>query len=212
MTLEERLTTITTDLVQAERNSPFLGRLVVREAGRWEDLSALCEGLPEEARLRAVREAFTGDLRVTWLDAADSSEGPPYWIILFHSKALQWTNPVIFNGELTLEETLTDITADLLTEDRNALFLERLFAREPGRWEDLSTLCEGLPEEARLRAVREAFAGDLRATWLEDPDSAYGPGFSTILFYSAALGWSQVTPYNRELFFEEIVPRLRPSG
>lgn len=214
MTLQQTLSDITRALVQDERNSHFLQRLVVREVGQWQDLSTLCKDVPEEARLRAVQEAFEGDLRVAWLDASDDPDDTQYWVFLFHSKALRWSNVVIYAPELSLEEKLSDITADLLTDNGNALFLHRLFAQEPGRRQDLRLLCKDLPAEARLRKATAAFSfsGDLRVIWLDDPGSAHGPGVCTILFYSSVLDWGHVAWYNRAYFFEEIAPRLGLSN
>ena len=87
MTLEETLTEITTDLVEAERNSPFLQRLVAREAGRWEDLCPLCEGLPEEGRLRAV----VATARVG--SAADPETGSGGTVIAATVPAARTTDP-----------------------------------------------------------------------------------------------------------------------
>jgi hypothetical protein len=101
------------------------------------------------------------------------------------------------------EETLAEITMTLVEADRNALFVERLLAMDQGEWEDPALLCAGLPDEGRLAAVRETFAGDLKVTWLDYPYSSHGPGCCTILFYSRERDWSNLVFFHKDEFFVE---------
>ena len=104
---------------------------------------------------------------------------------------------------LSLEDRLSCLTADLVEFDRNRLFLARLFAARLGQWQSVDALCVGLPEiERQLQALKERFVSGeaLRVTWLESPDAVYGEGFCIILFLVEALHWETLAVYNKQLF------------
>ena len=57
MELEEKLSSITADLVEFESNSQFLERLFSEDAGKWIEIESLCSGLKEiESQLKELRE------------------------------------------------------------------------------------------------------------------------------------------------------------
>jgi hypothetical protein len=102
---------------------------------------------------------------------------------------------------MNLEDTLSDLTADLVAS--NEPFMERLLTGEAGRWEEVATLCAEFPEPlAKLAVLEEPYQGDLRVTWLDYPDSSYGPGYCVVLFYSEGLNWRTVAIFNQHLFVE----------
>jgi hypothetical protein len=101
---------------------------------------------------------------------------------------------------MTPEEMLTDISADLLAEARNRLFLERLLSEKPGTWFEVGSLVGGLGTvEERLRFALQDLEGPVRVTWLDYPESAYGSGYCVIVFFCEYLNWSQVAIYNANL-------------
>jgi hypothetical protein len=193
MTRQETLTEVTSALLKADRNALFVERLLALEAGQWEDPGVLCAGLPEAARLDAVREGFDGDLMVTWLDYPLSSCGPDCCTILFCSWELDWNHLVFFDKrEFLTERALIGVAIDLVEQDRNAIFLKRLFDLPAGQWEEVAALCSGLPDIlARLGGIQERYEWGLWVTWLDYPDSPRGPGFAMVTFFSESL-WNHM--------------------
>lgn len=103
--LEDRLSSITADLVEVEKNSAFLERLFSVDAGRWINIAPLCSGLNEiEGQLEEFRESFEKTLRVTWLDYPEAAYGKGYCIIVFFVEALHWSNVALYNKQLFLSK------------------------------------------------------------------------------------------------------------
>jgi hypothetical protein len=106
---------------------------------------------------------------------------------------------------MNLEDQLSDITASLLQLEKNGVFLERLFSLDMGKWAEVTVLCRHLAEEeARLAELEESSGGTLRVTWLDYPNSAYGPGYAVIIFFLEELHWSNVALYNKQHFLEKL--------
>ena len=102
---------------------------------------------------------------------------------------------------MTLENRLSELTADLVELEENSAFLERLFSMEADRWLDITPLCSGLTEaEDRLEELMESFEVPLQVTWLNPPKSMYGNGYCVIIFFLEELHWSNVALYNRQWF------------
>lgn len=104
---------------------------------------------------------------------------------------------------MNLEESLADITADLVELKENSPFLERLFAVRAGQWLDAAVLCSQLIDITdRLEGLSESFEGALHVTWLAYPESVYGDGYCLIIFFVEALHWSNIAVYNRRHFLQ----------
>lgn len=102
---------------------------------------------------------------------------------------------------MNVEESLADITADLVELKENNLFLERLFAAPAGQWLQVAALCSKLTHiSIGLEELSESFEGTLHTTWLAYPESVYGDGYCLIVFFVEALHWSNVAIYNRRHF------------
>lgn len=95
---------------------------------------------------------------------------------------------------LELEDEFSDFSADFVAEME--LSLKRLFQREPGKWTAVHELCDA---EQRLQALEQLADGVLQAAWMEYPESAYGEGYVTVLFFIESLPWSTVAIYNKAL-------------
>jgi len=101
---------------------------------------------------------------------------------------------------MNIEEVLSDIGADLVSEEKCRPFLERLLSERAAAWVDLTSLLRGLGEvEERLRLALSDQDGPVRVTWLDYPESAYGEGYCAIVFFHEALHWSSVALYNANL-------------
>lgn len=106
--------------------------------------------------------------------------------------------------EMSLEDELSNLTADLVTLEINYPFLNRLFSVESGKWVELESLCIDLNEiKAELVEMKKSFQGTIRVSWLEYPDAVCGEGFCTIIFFVEALHWSNLALYNQQLFFKK---------
>lgn len=105
LNLEDKLSCLTADLVEFDRNRPFLERLFAAKIGQWQSVDALCVGLPEiERQLQALKEqfSFSETLRVTWLESPDAVYGEGFCVILFLVEALHWETLAIYNKQLFL--------------------------------------------------------------------------------------------------------------
>ena len=103
--LEDRLSSLTADLVEFESNDLFLERLFSEEAGKWIGIEPLCNGLKEiESQLEELRESVEGTLQVTWLDYPNAAYGECYCIIIFFVEALHWSNLALYNKQLFLRK------------------------------------------------------------------------------------------------------------
>jgi hypothetical protein len=109
---------------------------------------------------------------------------------------------------MNLEDKLSDITANLLGFEKYSVFLERLFSQEIGKWTDIVVLCRDITEiEEQLAGLEESLEGTLRVTWLEYPQSAYGPGYAVVIFFSEEPHWASVALYNKQHFLEQLTRR-----
>jgi hypothetical protein len=105
------------------------------------------------------------------------------------------------------EDSLADITADLVEHAENTLFLERLFALEPGVWENVAVLCRDMPHlKDQIASLKRPDPGVLRVTWLDYPRSAHGKGYCLIIFFMEELHWSNVALYNKAWFRQKLTP------
>ena len=116
----------------------------------------------------------------------------------------------------TLEDSLSSVCADLLSERRFESFVRRLFASPPGAWQRVADCCSGMPELPRHAA--EVFANHAAALvvthlpWPE-PDSA---GYAMVLFVHPGELWSTIAAYNRRRLEgsrqgePDIAPNRRP--
>ena len=99
------------------------------------------------------------------------------------------------------EDSLTEITADLVAREENRVFLERLFTLEPGVWEDVVVLCHDVIHlTGPMAHVTGIAQGILRVTWLDYPNSTHGKGYCLIIFFMEELHWSNVALYNKAWF------------
>jgi hypothetical protein len=101
------------------------------------------------------------------------------------------------------------MTADLVEREEHEACLERLFAREAGRWEDVTVLCHDIsPLADHMMQLRESSRGPLHVTWLDYPLSARGHGYCLITAFAEAWHWSSVALYNKQWFLQQCVVEL----
>jgi hypothetical protein len=114
---------------------------------------------------------------------------------------------------MTLEDNLSNITADLVGLEKNSVFLDRLFSIKMGTWVPVIQLCRGITDvEERLARLQKSFDGTLHVAWLDYPDSVYGQGYCTIIFFSEQLHWNSIALYNKQSFLQKRTPRDGGKG
>ena len=114
---------------------------------------------------------------------------------------------------MKIEEKLADLTADLVEDEENSVFLERLFSLKAGVWEDVTMLCRDLVHlEDPLAQLQWLFKGRLRATWLDYPASTHGKGYCLVIFFAEELHWSNVALYNKQWFSRKFARRVRTTN
>lgn len=102
---------------------------------------------------------------------------------------------------ITLEDQLSCLTADLLELKTNQQFLEELFKVASGQWRDVGSLCTNLDQIiSELELIYHNCEDKLQVTWLDYPQSVLGVGYCLITFYLESLHWSQVSLYNKKYF------------
>ncbi|MEX0272079.1 hypothetical protein AB3R30_23420 [Leptolyngbyaceae cyanobacterium UHCC 1019] len=100
---EDLLSCITADLLEYDRNSPFLVRLFAQKSGEWSAIEPLCANLPDiETQLHALSAISSAQLRVTWL-SYPAATGSGFCLILFFAEALHWDNLALYNQALFLK-------------------------------------------------------------------------------------------------------------
>lgn len=97
-----------------------------------------------------------------------------------------------------LEDRLTDVAADLLSERRFEPFVRCLFAASPGVWQGVAACCSGmtvLPGSAA--EVFAEHAEPFVVTYLPWPGLPDGDPYALVLFLHADNLWSTTALYNR---------------
>ncbi len=100
-----------------------------------------------------------------------------------------------------LEEKLSNVAADLLSERRFEAFVRRLFAAPPGVWQGVAACCSSMPVLPGLAA--EVFAGHAECfvvTHLPWPGLPSRDPYALVLFLHADIMWSTTALYNRAVF------------
>jgi hypothetical protein len=111
-------------------------------------------------------------------------------------KTIKVTNTI---EDLTVEDQLSEITADLIEFKTNQIFLHRLFSKPEGEWLKVISLCDNLENIRNLfDLLPEKTAANLQVTWLNYPHSVYGEGYCLITFFEDELHWSNVALYNKQ--------------
>lgn len=95
---------------------------------------------------------------------------------------------------MNIEDELSDLTADLLSDTRYEPALVQLFSQKAGIWVLVASVVDNEP---RLKAVEEAAGGPLHMAWMDYSGSDYGDGYCTIAFFVEASLWSSIAIYNR---------------
>lgn len=111
------------------------------------------------------------------------------------------------DADLSVEEELNDLAADLVSFKRYSAFLERLFAQNHGTWNKLETLCRGIKDiEQRLFDWQEAdtVIESVRVTWLDYPESSNGGEYSVIIFFCENPHWITDAVYNKQRFLNDL--------
>ncbi len=102
-----------------------------------------------------------------------------------------------------MDEQLNDFSADLLSEKRHEIFLERLFSLGAGTWRLVRSLAGDLPEmQVRLNALERVTEPELYATWLDHPGVARG--FCVIIFFSTSTLWSYTALLNKQNVLDKL--------
>lgn len=103
----------------------------------------------------------------------------------------------------TLEDLLSSVCADLLSERRFEPFVHQLFASQQGQWRTVAECCCDLPELPRNAADLFAdHAESLVVTHLPWPEAA-STGYELILFVHHGELWSTIAAYNRQRLDEQ---------
>jgi hypothetical protein len=114
---------------------------------------------------------------------------------------------------MKIEESLADLTADLIGCKANSAFLERLFSLKAGVWADVTDLCRDIVHlEDHIAQLQRSSKGRLRATWLNYPISTHGKGYCLIIFFMEELHWSNVALYNKQWFSQKVTHRVRTTN
>jgi hypothetical protein len=109
--------------------------------------------------------------------------------------------------ELSVEEELNDLAADLVSFKRYSPFLERLFSQSYGTWNVLEHLCSGIKDiEQRFSDWEEAgtVVESVRVAWLDYPESSYGGQFCVIIFFCENPHWITDAIYNKKRFLKDL--------
>jgi hypothetical protein len=97
-------------------------------------------------------------------------------------------------------EELSNIVADIASEKRYEDVLRKLFAESSGKWLIFSSLCQAHSAILeRLEELENEYQDKIRVTWLEYPESVYGLGYVTIIFFFEALNWKSLILYNKNI-------------
>jgi hypothetical protein len=105
---------------------------------------------------------------------------------------------------MNVEDTLTDMTADLAALQEHESFLEALFTRPAGTWSAIECLGSQLPHvHEALAQVQQYTAGTLQVSWLDYPHATTGSGYCVIIFFLEELPWSRVILYNKQWFLQK---------
>jgi hypothetical protein len=95
-------------------------------------------------------------------------------------------------------DTLGDVVGDLLTEQANLPFVQRLLSLSPATWSSVYSLASRLPDvRSRLHELGYAGENSVQVCWLDYPLSLYGPGYCLVVFYLEDEHWSSVALYNK---------------
>lgn len=109
MNVEDKLSDITSDLVELEENTTFLERLFSMEPGVLAEVISLSTGLKRENNIRKLSKSFKGKLWVTWLDHPTSTYGKGYCTIIFFSEEMPWSSVALYNKQWFSQKLTKDI-------------------------------------------------------------------------------------------------------
>lgn len=115
--------------------------------------------------------------------------------------------------QMSLDDRLLDLTADLLSERVFEASLKRLFADAPGKWLSWIELQSGLDTPGNsVRAIEQEAGCSLMVAWIDHPQSIYGDGYVTVHFFAEAISWWTTALYNKRRLFVSEVKNGTPSG
>jgi hypothetical protein len=128
VSLVDRLSCIADDLVELERNRPFLDRLFANGSGQWLSVDTLCLGLQDVwYELRELRLVFKEDLKVTWLDYPNSSKDQGTCVLIFFAETAHWSKLILMNrGSLNHSTLCGDRLSETLLSSAKYLEPESL--------------------------------------------------------------------------------------
>ncbi len=99
---------------------------------------------------------------------------------------------------MTRNDSLGDVVGDLLTEQANLRFVQRLLSLPHATWSSVYWLASRLPNvRSRLRELGYAGENSVQVCWLDYPLSLCGPGYCLVVFYLEDEHWSSVALYNK---------------
>ena len=98
-----------------------------------------------------------------------------------------------------LEENLSNVAADLLSERRFEPFVRRLFAVQPGVWQGVASCCSGLPILPKFAVeVFSEHSETFLVSYLPWPGIPDGDPYALVFFVHADNYWSTTALYNRD--------------
>jgi len=112
---------------------------------------------------------------------------------------------------MNIEDTLAEITTDLVAVQEATPFLKALFTTPAGAWTTLDEYYADLPQlQTSMRQLPHDVSEALQVSWLDYPPSVYGSGYCVIIFFLEALPWHNVVLYNKQWFFSQFQVGLSP--
>jgi hypothetical protein len=106
------------------------------------------------------------------------------------------------------EEQLEDFVADLLSQKKYQVVIERLFAESKGVWASVKAHCTGAAHPERAwEWIGRLSEEDLVTTWMDYPGTPESEGLAIILFFYTRSYWSKAAFYNRKALPTRVAPR-----
>lgn len=109
--------------------------------------------------------------------------------------------------EISVEEELNDLAADLVSFKRYSTFLERLFSQNDGKWHKLEVLCSGIKDiEQRFIDWRDAgsLVESVQVAWLDYPNESLQRQYCVIIFFCENPHWITDAIYNKRRFLKDL--------
>ena len=99
--------------------------------------------------------------------------------------------------QMSIEDKLSDLAADLVSVKSHEPILKCLFASPEGKWLALADLCNSDNHlKVRTGEIESETSTRVLVSWISYPESSYGPGYGTIIFFVESIHWGTIALYN----------------